>query len=36
MDSYHVAVNGQQQGPFPADLIRSSLAHGVYTNKTQV
>ncbi len=36
MNSYYVAVNGQQQGPFPLSQIRSSLAQGVYNESTMV
>ena len=36
MDSYFVAVNGQQQGPFSVNQIRSSLAQGVYSQETLV
>ncbi len=36
MESYFVAVNGQQQGPFTAAEIRSSMAQGVYTEDTLV
>ena len=36
MDSYFVAVNGKQQGPFSVEQIRNSLAQGVYSETTMV
>ena len=36
MESYFVAVNGQQEGPFSTSQIRSSLAQGVYNGETLV
>ncbi len=36
MDSYYVAINGQQQGPYASDQISNGLAQGVYTSETMV
>lgn len=36
METYYVAVHGQQQGPFSAHQIRSSLSQGVYSGETLV
>ena len=36
MESYFVAVNGQQEGPFSTNQIRSALAQGVYNGETLV
>lgn len=36
MESYFVAVNGQQEGPFSTSQIRSSMAQGVYNGETLV
>ncbi len=36
MASFFAVINGQQQGPFSEDQIRTSLAQGVYTDKTMV
>ncbi len=36
MESYFVAVNGQQEGPFSTSQIRSAFAQGVYNGETLV
>lgn len=36
MESYFVVVNGQQEGPFSASQIRSSMAQGIYNGATLV
>ena len=36
MNTWYVAINGQQQGPFPQNHIQQMLASGVYTQDTLV
>jgi uncharacterized protein (TIGR00266 family) len=36
MDIWHIALNGQQQGPFNQTLIQQGLAAGTYTKETLV
>lgn len=36
MESYFVAVNGQQEGPFSTSQIRSAFSQGVYNGETLV
>ena len=36
MSQYYVAVNGQQQGPFPLQTLQQMAAQGQFTPSTQV
>ena len=36
MNTWYVAINGQQQGPFPQNHIQQSLSSGVYSQDTLV
>ena len=36
MSQYYVAINGQQQGPFPIQTLQQMAAQGQFTQNTQV